>query len=231
MITVSNVSKRYPTREGSRLVLDGISFKLSKGEKLGVLGRNGAGKSTMIRIISGAERPTAGHIDQQMSVSWPLAFGGAFQPSLTGRDNVKFISKVYGHDFERNLQFVEDFSELGMYMREPVRTYSSGMRARLAFAISMIIEFDCFLIDEISAVGDARFHNKCEFELFERRSDRAMIIVSHDASYIRDHCTRFSVLHESNLRLYDDFENAYEDFKNLIGWMRPDNGSSGVPVA
>lgn len=231
MIKVSNVSKRYPTRDGSRLVLDGISFILSKGEKLGVLGRNGAGKSTMIRIISGAERPTAGRIEQEMSVSWPLAFGGAFQPSLTGRDNVKFISKVYGHDFERNLQFVEDFSELGVYMREPVRSYSSGMRARLAFAISMIIEFDCFLIDEISAVGDARFHSKCEFELFEKRADRAMIIVSHDASYIRDHCTRFSVLHNAKLGLYDDFENAYDDFKSLIGWIRPDNVNLEVPTA
>lgn len=221
MIRLRDVRKSYPTRQGAKLVLDGINFELRKGERLGVLGRNGAGKSTMIRLISGAERPTSGKIEQRMSVSWPLAFSGAFQYALTGLDNIKFISRVYGHDFERNFEFVQEFAELGSYIREPVRSYSSGMRARLAFAISMIIEFDCFLIDEISAVGDVRFHDKCNFELFEKRADRAMIIVSHDAAYVRDHCTRFAVLHDASLTLYDDFEVAYADFKNLIGWKRP----------
>jgi len=129
-----------------------------------------------------------------MTVSWPLAFGGAFQGTLTGIDNLRFICRIYGIDPEDKIPFVEDFSELGLYLREPVRSYSSGMRARLAFAISMVIEFDCFLIDEIIAVGDARFHAKCNYELFEKRGDRAMIIVSHDAAYIRDHCSRAAVL-------------------------------------
>lgn len=231
MIRLNNVCKNYPTRSGSQLVLDNINFELEKGERLGVLGRNGAGKSTMIRLISGAERPTSGTIEQHMSVSWPLAFGGAFQYSLTGLDNVRFISRIYGHNFEKNLEFVQQFAELGPYIREPVRNYSSGMRARLAFAISMIIEFDCFLIDEISAVGDVRFHDKCNYELFEKRADRAMVIVSHDASYVRDHCTRFAVLHNAKLVLYDDFEHAYEDFKNFIGWRRPVDNNLDVPVA
>ena len=217
MIRVENVRKVYPTRFGDKVVLDGVSFELHKGERLGVLGRNGAGKSTMIRLISGAERPTSGKVERHMSVSWPLAFGGAFQYMLTGRDNVRFISGIYKQDFERNLAFVEEFAELGPYLREPVRSYSSGMRARLAFAISMIIEFDCFLIDEIAAVGDARFHEKCNFELVEKRGDRAMIIISHDAAYIRDHCTRWAVLNEGKLVEYDDFEVAYADFKELIG--------------
>jgi ABC-type polysaccharide/polyol phosphate transport system ATPase subunit len=221
MIKVDNVRKVYPTRFGEKLVLDGVSFELAMGERLGVLGRNGAGKSTMIRLISGAERPTGGLIERHMSVSWPLAFGGAFQVMLTGQDNVRFISRIYGQDFERNLEFVEDFAELGPYLREPVRSYSSGMRARLAFAISMIIEFDCFLIDEIASVGDARFHERCNFELFEKRADRAMIVVSHDAAYIRDHCSRWAVLHDSKLVLYDDFEVAYAEFKELIGWKPP----------
>jgi ABC-type polysaccharide/polyol phosphate transport system ATPase subunit len=221
MISVRNVRKTYPTRSGPKLVLDNISFDLRKGERLGILGRNGAGKSTIVRLVSGAERPTSGTIETDMSISWPLAFGGAFQHNLTGKDNVRFISRLYNQDFERNFAYVEKFAELGPYLREPFRSYSSGMKARLAFAISMIIEFDCFLIDEIASVGDARFHEKCNHELFERRGDRAMIIVSHDAAYVRDHCSRWAVLHNGKLALHDDFEVAYAEFKDLIGWKPP----------
>ncbi len=221
MIRLRDIRKVYETRHGSKLVLDGINFDLTMGERLGVLGQNGAGKSTLIRLISGAEHPTSGAVERNISVSWPLAFGGAFQVFLTGIDNIRFISRIYNQEFEMNLAFVEEFAELGAYLKEPVRTYSSGMRARLAFAISMIIEFDCFLIDEISAVGDERFHDRCNYELFEKRADRAMIIVSHDAAYIRDHCTRWGVLHATKLELYDDFEDAYADFKELIRWKPP----------
>jgi ABC-type polysaccharide/polyol phosphate transport system ATPase subunit len=217
MIRLRDVQKVYPTRHGPKLVLDGIGFDLEMGQRLGVLGRNGAGKSTMVRLISGAEKPTSGQIERDMSVSWPLAFGGAFQVMLTGVDNVRFISRIYEQDFERNLAFVEEFAELGPYLREPVRTYSSGMRARLAFAVSMIIEFDCFLIDEVGAVGDARFHERCNYELFEKRSDRAMVIISHDAGYIRNHCNRFAVLDQGKLSLFDDFDESYEFFANRIG--------------
>ncbi|WP_366519518.1 ABC transporter ATP-binding protein [uncultured Erythrobacter sp.] len=217
MIRVENLCKTYPTRFGKKLVLDNVNFELKKGEKLGILGRNGAGKSTLIRLISGVEFATSGRVLSDMSVSWPLAFSGAFQDNLTGVDNVRFISRVYDQDFKHNLAFVEEFSELGDYLREEVRTYSSGMRARLAFAISMITEFDCFLIDEVSAVGDARFHARCNYELFERRADRAMIIVSHNTSYINNHCNKFALLHDAKLKLYDDFEEAYSDFKTKIG--------------
>ena len=221
MIRVKDLHKSYRTRFGHNHVLQGIDFDLAMGERLGILGRNGAGKSTMVRLISGAERPTSGTIESDLSISWPLAFGGAFQVQLTGLDNIRFISRIYQQDFEENLAFVEQFAELGPYLREPVRTYSSGMRARLAFAISMIIEFDCFLIDEISAVGDARFHDRCNYELFEKRADRAMIIISHDAAYVRDHCNRWGILHDGKLVPYDDFEVAYADFKELIGWKPP----------
>lgn len=217
MIRLNDVKKVYPTRFGDRTVLNGISFDLTKGERLGIIGRNGAGKSTMMRLISGAERPTSGTVERHMSVSWPLAFGGAFQAFLTGRDNVRFISRVYSQDFERNLAFVEEFSELGQYLGEPVRTYSSGMRARLAFALSMIIEFDCFLIDEIAAVGDARFHDRCNFELFEKRSDRAMVIISHDPGYIRDFCSRWAILDKGEFSEFDDFDVAYGEYKERIG--------------
>jgi len=190
-------------------VLRDVSLRLAPGERIGILGRNGAGKSTLIRLMSGAEFPTSGRVERHMSVSWPLAFGGAFQGSLTGLDNLRFICRIYGVNPDDKLDFVEDFSELGIYLREPVKTYSSGMRARLAFAISMVIEFDCFLIDEIIAVGDARFHAKCSSELFEKRGDRAMIIVSHQASYIREQCTRAAVLKGGALHHMDSIDDAF----------------------
>lgn len=208
MITLDNVSKVYGTRQGPRTVLDGLNLRIAKGEKVGILGRNGAGKSTLIRLISGVELPTHGHIHRGISVSWPLAFGGAFQGSLTGLDNVRFICRVYDAPIAPAIEFVEDFSELGTYLREPVKKYSSGMRARLAFAISMAVEFDCFLIDEIVAVGDSRFHEKCHIELFEKRKDRAMIIVSHNAEYIREHCQHAAVLVAGKLHSFDQVEDA-----------------------
>jgi capsular polysaccharide transport system ATP-binding protein len=213
MIELCRITKIYPTRGGHHTVLDGIDLTIREGEKIGILGRNGAGKSTLIRILSGAERHTRGQVRRGMSISWPLAFGGAFQGSLTGLDNLKFICRVYGVDHRDKLHYVEDFSELGKYMREPVKTYSSGMRARLAFAISMAVEFDCFLIDEIISVGDARFHQKCQHELFEKRKDRAMIIVSHEAHNIREHCNRFCVLRQGILHEHPDADSAY-DFYN-----------------
>jgi capsular polysaccharide transport system ATP-binding protein len=208
MITLENVSKVYDTRQGSRTVLDGLNLRIAKGEKVGILGRNGAGKSTLIRLISGVELPTHGHIHRGISVSWPLAFGGAFQGSLTGLDNVRFICRVYDTPIAPAIKFVEDFSELGTYLQEPVKKYSSGMRARLAFAISMAVEFDCFLIDEIVAVGDSRFHEKSHIELFEKRKDRAMIIVSHNADYIRQHCQHAAVLVAGKLHSFDQVEDA-----------------------
>ena len=209
MIHLDKVNKVYATRRGPVSVLRDVNLSVAPGERVGILGRKGAGKSTLIRLISGAEFPTAGQVQRDMSVSWPLAFGGAFQGSLTGYDNLRFICRIYGVDPHNKLQFVESFSELGIYLREPVKSYSSGMRARLAFAISMVIEFDCFLIDEIIAVGDARFHEKCNFELFEKRGDRAMIIVSHDASYIREHCTRAAVLAAGVLHHFDTVDEAF----------------------
>lgn len=208
MIEIANVSKHYHTRSGSVAVLDDVNLTIRPGERIGILGRNGAGKSTMIRLISGAERPNSGSIRRHMSVSWPLAFGGAFQGSLTGLDNLRFICRVHGVSTEDKIAFVQEFSELGRYLREPVKTYSSGMRARLAFAISMVVEFDCFLIDEIVAVGDSRFNEKCNVELFEKRRERAMIIVSHQALYVREHCNRAAVLHNGKLQVFGDVEEA-----------------------
>jgi capsular polysaccharide transport system ATP-binding protein len=215
MIFLRDVVKTYPTRSGDVTVLDHVSLTVKPGERVGVLGRNGSGKSTMIRLISGAERPTSGSIIRNMSVSWPLAFGGAFQGTLTGLDNLRFICRVYGTSADDKVAYVEEFSELGKYLREPVKHYSAGMRARLAFAISMVVEFDCFLIDEIVAVGDARFHEKCRVELFEKRIDRAMIIVSHDPGFVRDHCHHAAVLLDGHLTSFDSVDEAFTYYTEM----------------
>lgn len=209
MITLTDIRKSYPVRGGRHTVLDGINLTIRPGEKIGILGRNGVGKSTLIRILSGAERPDSGTIHRGMSISWPLAFGGAFQGSLTGLDNLKFICRVYGVDYRDKIDYVQDFAELGSYFREPLKTYSSGMRSRLAFAISMAVEFDCFLIDEVISVGDARFHAKCQTELFEKRKDRAMVLVSHEMHNIKENCNRACVLHAGKLHIFSSIESAY----------------------
>lgn len=209
MIELSAVGKHYRTRSGKHTVFRGLDLQIGRGEKVGILGRNGAGKSTLIRLISGSELPNEGTVVRQMSVSWPLALSSAFQGSLTGLDNIHFICRVYDAAPSSVIPYVEDFSELGIYLREPVKTYSSGMRARLAFAISMAVDFDCFLIDEVISVGDARFHEKCRIELFEKRRDRAMVIVSHEAHNIREHCDRACVLHDGALHEFADVESAY----------------------
>ena len=214
MIELENVTKIYPTRQGPRVVLDKVNLQVEKGRRLGILGRNGSGKSTLIRMISGAERPTSGLIRRGISVSWPLAFGGAFQSYLTGLDNLRFICRIYGVNYADIVPFVEDFTELGLYLHEPVMHYSSGMRARLGFALSMAIEFDCFLIDEVIIVGDIRFHEKCRVELFEKRKDRALILVSHDPHTIKAHCDCASVLHNGKLHSFERVDDAYAFYES-----------------
>ncbi len=209
MIRIESVSKSYQTRLGRRRVLDGVNLELQRGRNVGILGRNGAGKSTLIRLLAGAERPSAGRIVREMSVSWPLAFGGAFQANLTGLDNLKFVCRLHGVDWKPKVPFVEEFTELGVYFREPVAHYSSGMSTRLAFALSMAIEFDCFLIDEVMVVGDTRFHERCHVEMFQKRKDRAFVLVSHDANVIKAYCERACVLHEGRLIEFESVDAAY----------------------
>jgi capsular polysaccharide transport system ATP-binding protein len=209
MITLTHVTKRYPIHGGERVILDDVNLRVRRGEKIGILGRNGSGKSTLIRLISGAERPSSGSIVRGMSVSWPLAFSGGFQGSLTGLDNLRFICRIYNTTTEDKIPFVQEFSELGPYLREPVKSYSSGMRARLAFALSMVIEFDCYLIDEIIAVGDDRFRQRCQVELFEKRRDRSMIMVSHDPNFIKAHCDDAGVMVKGKLHFFPTVEEGF----------------------
>ena len=215
MISVEHVSKRYLTRQGWRTVLHDINFTLQKGEKIGILGRNGAGKSTLIRLISGVEPPSEGEIKRTRSISWPLAFSGAFQGSLTGMDNLRFICRIYNVDIDYVKNFTEEFSELGQYLYEPVKRYSSGMKARLAFALSLAVEFDCYLIDEVIAVGDSRFAEKCRYELFEKRKERSIILVSHSHSAMKQYCDNAMVLENGHMHTFEDMDKAYEYYNAL----------------
>jgi capsular polysaccharide transport system ATP-binding protein len=210
MIELRDVRKTYHARSGPVDVLQGVNLRVNRGDKMGIVGRNGSGKSTLIRLIGGVEQPTAGKITQTMRISWPLAFTGAFQGGLTGIDNVRFICRVYGKAYEDVIDFVEDFSQLGRFLKEPVKIYSSGMRARLAFAVSLMIDFDCYLIDEVVAVGDARFQQRSHEELFEVRKDRAIIIVSHDPNYMKLHCDNAAVLENGRLRFFDEVQEAFD---------------------
>jgi capsular polysaccharide transport system ATP-binding protein len=210
MIELTGVNKAYRTRQGHKQVLADVDLRIAPGEKVGLLGRNGSGKSTLLRLMGGVEEPDAGTIVRRMSVSWPLAFTGGFHGTLTGRDNLRFICRVYGVSADDKIDFIQDFAELGVYLDEPVRNYSSGMRARLAFALSLIIEFDCLLVDEVVSVGDSRFHRRCEIELFEKRSDRAMVLITHDSDFLRKQCRRASVLHDGRLHNFSSVEAAQE---------------------
>lgn len=213
-IILENITKIYRTRSGPHRVLENVSLTIQPGDKIGVLGPNGAGKSTLVRIISGAEAPTRGKITRGMSISWPMGFVGGFQSSLTGYDNFKFICRIYGENPQSLFPFVADFSELDHFLREPVRTYSSGMRARLAFAISMAIDFDCLIIDEVIAVGDKHFQEKSRRALLEERRDRTMVIITHEMHFIHENCNLVYVVRGGALHRFDDIEEGIRFHEN-----------------
>ena len=215
MISCVDISHEYRIHSGRRRVLDRVNFDLVPGQRLGILGRNGAGKSTLIRIIGGVEIPTAGEVRRSMTVSWPLAFSGAFQGSLSGLDNLRFICRIYKLDFDRTREFVDDFAELGRQLADPVKTYSSGMRARLAFALTLAIEFECYLIDEVIMVGDGRFLRRCQEELFEKRGDRSLILVSHDMNFIKTVCDSAAMIHDTHFDMCDSVEDAIDRYNRL----------------
>ena len=215
MIILNDVVKSYSVRSGKVNVLDGINLTVQPGEKIGILGRNGAGKSTLVKLLGGVEEPTSGRIIRKMKISWPLAFSGAFQGSLTGADNVRFVCRIYGTEFGPAMEMVDSFAELGKYLYEPVKIYSSGMRARLAFALSLAVDFDCYLIDEVISVGDAKFHQKCQVELFEKRAHKSMIIVSHELHNIQKYCDKAAVLQNGKLEIFDDMQEAFAIYSSL----------------
>ena len=217
MIVAAGVGKDYRSEigRGHHRVLSDIDFSVAPGEKLAVLGRNGAGKSTLIRLIAGIELPSVGRIERTMSVSWPVGLHGGVGGSMTGHDNIRFIARLYNKPFKLMREHVEDFAELGKYLSEPVRTYSAGMRARLNFALSIAVDFDCYLIDEIIAVGDQRFQQRSHEELFERRADRSLILASHVPHIVKEYCSRALVLHRGRGKVFDDLDLAFDIYHDL----------------
>ncbi len=216
MIELRNITKAYQTPFGPNVVLDHINVFLPTGESIGILGHNGAGKSTLLRIIGGAEMPDLGEVRTDGKVSWPIGFGGGFSGSLTGEDNCRFVARIYGQDVDRVTDETREFADLGQYFYIPIRTYSSGMRARLAFGLSMAIDFSVYLVDEITAVGDARFKEKCHAAFVSRSERSSIIMVSHSPNTIKQYCSRCAVLHQGRLTLYDSVDEAYEVYEAYL---------------
>jgi capsular polysaccharide transport system ATP-binding protein len=208
MIELTTISKAYATRSGRNVVLDSISFSFPPHTNIGILGRNGSGKSTLLRILAGTEEADSGSITRNGTVSWPIGFSGGFNGSLNGEENCRFVARIYGVDVDEVVGFTMEFAELGEYFYMPVKTYSSGMRARLAFGLSMAIDFDAYLVDEVTAVGDSNFQAKCR-NAFDSRSGRSsVIIVSHNIGTIKEYCQRCAVIRRGKLVHFDNVDEA-----------------------
>ena len=215
-VLLMDVTKRYRVRRGHKTVLDHVNFAFPRGRRVAVLGLNGAGKSTLIRLIAGAEEPTSGRIVRHGRISWPLGFAGGFAGRMTGRENVRFVARIYGCDVGEVEEFVRSFADIGEHYFMPVRTYSSGMKARLAFGLSMAIDFDCYLVDEILAVGDAVFRRRCQ-QVFSRRLERAdIIMVAHNPNLLRHYCDSAAILLDGRLHHFPDLEEGIAAYDELV---------------
>jgi capsular polysaccharide transport system ATP-binding protein len=215
MIKFDNVLKFYRIHRHRKIVLNHVSINLEPGVSYGILGVNGAGKSTFMRLIAGAELPNSGRIQRSVRISWPLGFSGGIHPTLTGRENAQFLARIYGEDPRQVVEFVEDFAEIGPYIDAPVKTYSTGMVARIAFGLSMAIRFECYLIDEIMAVGDARFQARCHAEFNKRRENADIIMASHIPGIIHQYCDRGIVLADGQLHYFHEISDAIEHYKRI----------------
>lgn len=215
MIALERLYKYYRTDGRPKVILDHVDAVFEDGASYGLLGVNGAGKSTTLRVIAGIELPNGGRVRRTARVSWPLGFASGFHPMMTGRENVHFVARVYGEDPRRVSRFVAEFAEIGDYMDEPVRSYSSGMMARLAFGLSMAIAFDVYLVDEITAVGDARFQKRCAEAFDARRSEADLIVVSHSMETIARYCDRGAVLVDGRLVMYPTAREAVAAYMRM----------------
>jgi capsular polysaccharide transport system ATP-binding protein len=216
MIALERVGKSYRTAAGRRTVLDNATLAFASGHNFGILGANGAGKSTLIRLLAGSEQPDHGRIRRHARVSFPLGFGGTFHGALSGRENIAFIARVYGAAVRRTLDYVAAFAELDEYFEMPVNTYSAGMRARLAFAACLAIDFDIYLIDEVTEIGDERFRRKCAAAFRERMRHSDIILATHNTDTLRRYCDRGAVLSDGKLSLYDDIGTAAAAYRRRM---------------
>ncbi|RMC36326.1 ABC transporter ATP-binding protein [Paracoccus alkanivorans] len=210
MIRFENLTKSYWVRDRRKVVIDNLDLTLPTGDSLALLGRNGAGKSTLLQIIAGTMRPDSGRVVSDGSISWPVGFGGSFHRDLTGAQNVRFIARIYGVDTDELVEFVKEFADIGAHFHMPVRSYSQGMRSRLTFGASMGIHFDTYLVDEVTAVGDAAFRAKSRQVFKERMKTSSAIMVSHDMAQVREFCDAAIILSGGRLRYYRDVDEAIE---------------------
>ena len=211
-IELINISKTFVTLGRRRTVFRNFSLTVPRGLNLGVIGPNGAGKSTLLSMIAGGLHPDSGHIVRKMSVSWPVGYSGGVNVNLTGVVNCRFLARLYGKDPEEVTQFVADFSELEEYMEWPVKTYSSGMRGRLNFALSMAIDFDCTLVDEGMGAGDQFFRSKAEALIEERRRRTSIVLVTHNLNEVVKLCDRVLVLGGERPEITDDVEDRVKQY-------------------
>lgn len=217
MITINNVWKRYRGGSENPWVLKNLSFTIPKFTSVGLIGENGAGKSTLLRIIGGIDKPDKGSVDRNCSVSWPIGLSGGFQKTMTGRQNVSFVARIYGKQALKAEVFekVQTFAEIGEAFDRPVRTYSSGMRARLAFGMSLAFDFDVYLSDEATAVGDAKFKKKAEAAFKEKVGEKSLIMVSHQEKILKELCQAGVLVHQGTAYWFDDIEMALREYRSL----------------
>jgi capsular polysaccharide transport system ATP-binding protein len=208
MIRLDHVTKSFKLKGDTHYIAKDVSFTVPRGDSIGLLGRNGAGKSTLLKLIAGTIKPTSGRIIRLANVSFPLGFQGSFNGSLTGEQNVRFVARIYGHDTEELVNYVQDFAELGKSFYMPVKNYSSGMKARLAFGVSMGIDFDYYLVDEITAVGDTNFRKKCKQVFEEKLKISDIIMVSHSNAALKDYCSTGIVLEDGSLTYFANIDDA-----------------------
>lgn len=219
MIVLENIAKRYRTESGpGRWVLKDVSMTIPRNRSVGLVGRNGAGKSTLLRLIGGIDEPSRGSVERRCRVSWPLGFGGGLQGSLTGRQNVKFVCRLHGYDehLGEQMEFVKSFSELGDAFEDPIKTYSSGMGARLKFALSLVFDFEVYLVNELTAVGDAAFKKKSQAAFRELADHAGLIMVSHDERSLKEFCSAGIWLHEGQAYWFDEIDEALARYRESL---------------
>lgn len=217
MFELRNVTKSYLTPKGRRFIFRNLSFAIPPGKNIGLIGRNGAGKTTLMNLLGGADVPDSGTIATDRSISWPVGLSGGFQGSMTGRDNIKFVCRVYGAEGEamrEKVRYVQEFAEIGDWIDEPIKTYSSGMRSRLAFGLSMAFDFDYYLIDEVMSVGDAQFKHKCS-EVFKEKLQRSkVVLVTHSMSEVEKLCDIVLLVRNGGIQVYEDVAEGIHAYNN-----------------
>ncbi|MFD1344655.1 ABC transporter ATP-binding protein [Litorisediminicola beolgyonensis] len=216
MIRLDHLTKSFRVQGARKIVIDDLSLDIPTGMSLALLGRNGAGKSTLLQLIAGTLRPDHGRVLTDGAVSWQIGQGNAFHRELTGAQNVRFLARLYGVDTAEMSAFVRDFAELGAHFHMPLRSYSSGMKSRLTFGASMAIPFDTYLIDEVTAVGDARFKRKSLAVFKDRLKGRSAVFVSHQMKQVREFCNAALVLEEGRAHFFDDVDAAIEMHQDLM---------------